>query len=608
MEKIKTLRKKAMSLPLSPGVYIMKNKSGNIIYIGKAKALKNRVSQYFGSDTNHTEKVRQMVSNVNDFEYIICDSEFEALILECSLIKQYQPKYNILLKDSKGYHYIKIAKGKWPTIKSVMNTDDKYAEYLGPYNSAFIVRQTVDEAVKIFKLPQCEKQFPRDIKKSRPCLNYYIGNCSAPCAGKIKHEDYYSNVLEAIDFIKGGSNISISHLEEQMLAASENLEFEKAAKLRDRISAIKRIKEKQKVISSSYKNQDVFCFVNGSNNACVEIFEFRNFRLTDRNQFIVEHIENFSAFRSEFLKQYYNTANIPSRIVLDDICDDKELIEELFTKNAGKKVEIIIPKVGEQKRLIEMCSNNASEYLAEINGKQGRETAALYELATLLNLDSTPQYIESYDISHTSGSENVAGMVVFKNGAPLKSAYKRFKIKSFAGQDDYRSMQEVIERRFKEYFEADDKSKGFGKLPNIILLDGGIGQVNAVNDVLNKLGLNIKVFGMVKDSKHKTNAITDNGKTVAIKSNRAAYTLVSNIQEEVHRFAISYHHKRARNTNLKSSLLQIKGVGKITAENLLKEFKTISKIKSASVDDLCKIKGLSKQTAKNIISFFNSER
>ena len=606
-DKIKELRKKAMALPLKPGVYIMKNKMGVIIYIGKAKKLKNRVSQYFGSDTNHSDKVIKMVSNVEDFEYIICDSEFEALILECSLIKQYQPKYNILLKDSKGYHYIKISKGQWPKIKTSMNTNDKDAEYLGPYNSAFIVKETVDEAVKIFKLPQCDKQFPRDIKKVRPCLNYYIGNCSAPCGEKIKQKEYYDSVMEAIDFIKDGSVISIGHLEEQMEKAAENLEFEKAAKLRDRISAIKKIKEKQKVISSTYENEDVLCFVNGKNNACVEIFAFRNFRLSDRKQYIVEHIDDFPSFRSDFLKQYYLSNEIPQRIVIDDNCEDRELLEEFFSKELGKKVEIIIPQIGEQRRIIEMCLNNASEYLAEYNGKQGRETAALYELATLLNLETPPEYIESYDISHTAGSENVAGMIVFKNGLPYKSAYKRFKIKSFIGQDDCRSMQEVIERRFTEYLNAQDKTIGFGKLPDLILLDGGVNQVNAVKSTLNSMGLEVNVFGMVKDSKHKTNAITANGNTVAIKSNRAAYTLVSNIQEEVHRFAISYHRKLRNKSGLTSSLLEIKGVGKATSDNLLKHFKTIKNIKNSSIEELCSVKGISKSTAINIYNHFNSE-
>ena len=605
---IKELRKKAMALPLVPGVYIMRNARGDIIYIGKAKMLKNRVSQYFGSDTNHSDKVRQMVSNVKDFEYIICDSEFEALILECSLIKQHKPKYNILLKDDKGYHYIKITNGKWRTIKTALQTDDENAQYLGPYSSAFVVKQTVEDAQKLFKLPTCNKTFSDKPKNARPCLNYYIGNCSAPCANKISFKDYDASVSDAIDFIKGGSKISIKQMEEQMKTASENLEFELAARLRDRITAATKITEKQKVTSCTYKNQDVIACVNSKEKAAVEIFIFRNSRLSDRKQFITDAIDNPKTYRSELLKQYYNASDtIPQRIVLDEECDDKELLERMFSDTALKKVEIIVPQIGEQRRLVEMCKNNAAEYLSEITGKKSHEMSALDELGKLLNLKSPPEFIESYDISNTAGTDNVAGMVVFKNGVPFKSDYKRFKIKSFVGQDDCRSMAEVITRRFTEYLNAKDKNTGFGRLPDLILLDGGTNQLNAVNEVLNKLKIDVPVFGMVKDGKHKTNAITSSGGKIEIKSNRSVYTLVSTIQEEVHRFAIGYHHKSKSKNMLLSSLSEIPGVGKTTAEKLLKHFRGINGIKKADVETLLKVKGLSLKTAENIYNYFNTE-
>lgn len=606
--KIKELRKKAMALPLSPGVYIMRNCKGNIIYIGKAKMLKNRVSQYFGSDTNHSDKVRQMVSNVHDFEYIICDSEFEALILECSLIKQHKPKYNILLKDDKGYHYIKITNGKWKTIKSALQIDDDGAEYLGPYSSGYIVKQTVQDAQKLFKLPTCNKTFTDKPKNVRPCLNYYIGNCSAPCANKITFNEYNKSLLDAINFIKGGSKISIKQMEEQMKTASENLEFELAARLRDRITAATKITEKQKVTSCTYKNQDVIAFVNSKEKAAVEVFIFRNSRLTDRKQFITDAIYDPMSFRTEFLKQYYNTPdNIPPRIVLDQECEDKDLLERMFSDIISKKVEIIVPQIGEQKRLIEMCRNNAAEYLSEVTGKQSHEMSALDELSKLLNLESPPEFIESFDISNTAGTDNVAGMVVFKNGVPYKKDYKRFKIKSFIGQDDCRSMKEVITRRFTEYLKAEDNTSGFGRMPDLILLDGGITQLNAVNEALKELNITVPVFGMVKDGKHKTNAIAFDGGKIEIKSNRSVYTLISTIQEEVHRFAIGYHHKSKTQNMLLSELTDIPGVGKKTIEKLLKHFRGINGIKNADLDALLKVKGLSRTTAQNIYNYYNAE-
>lgn len=608
MQRLERLREKAQRLPLSPGVYIMKDSRKKIIYIGKAKALKNRVSQYFRNLASHTDKVRQMVSKVQDFEYIICDSEFEALILECSLIKQHSPKYNILLKDDKGYHYIKITKGDWPSIKAVKKIENDSAEYIGPYNSAFVVNQTVDEALKVFKLPQCNKVFPRDYKKSRPCLNFHIGTCSAPCAGKISGKDYLESVNEAVEFIKGGNQASIKNLKAKMEHAAENLEFEKAARLRDRIRALERINQKQKVVSSTYERQDIIAMAQGSDSACFEVFIFRTFTLCDREQFLVEVVDDAPAARAEFIRRYYSMReDVPPRIAIDGEFEDKELLEEWLTKKAGRKVYITQPQRGNQKALVEMCRKNAAEHLAEKSGKSGRETAALDELARLLGLATPPKIIEAYDISNIAGSENVAGMVVFCDGKPLKSAYRKFKIKSVTGQDDYKSMQEVIDRRLAEYEIHKGEPEGFGRLPDLILLDGGKGQLSAVKEVLNKWNMDIPVFGMVKDSKHKTRAIAADGGDIAIKSNRYAYTLVSSIQEEVHRFAISFHRQRRKRSTLKSGLLEIPGVGEKTAKTLLKHFKTMKAIKAASVEELVAVKGVNKRQANSIYNHFLNE-
>ena len=604
-ERIKNLREKAGNLPLLPGVYIMRSKSGEIIYVGKAKKLKNRVSQYFRDNKQHTDKVKKMVSAVNDFEYIICDSEVEALVLECSLIKQTMPQDNILLKDDKGYHYIKITNGDWPTISASFDTNDKNATYIGPYISGFVVNETIDEVRKIFCLPSCSKVFPQCIsKKNRPCLNYHIKLCSAPCAAKLSREEYKESVAQAVEFLKGSASKTIQDLKEQMNIAAENLEFEKAGRLRDRIAAIQKISDKQKVYSSTYKRQDVIALAVADTAACFEVFVFSNGKLSDREEFIIEAIDSPEAARSEFLRRYYTLRdNIPPRISLDGDVEDKELLQTWLSEKAGKAVNIHVPERGEQEHLVTMCRKNASERLAQTLGRKIGQTAGLDELARLLDLEKPPKFIESYDISNTAGSENVAGMVVFKDGKPYKSSYRRFKIKTFEGQDDFRSMAEVVERRFLEYKNA-ETNDGFGTLPDLILLDGGKGQLSAVMEVLKRLEINVPVFGMVKDSKHKTRAITANGKEIAIKANRSAYTLVSQIQEEVHRFAIGYHRKlRSKNQNV-LKLMEIEGVGEKRAKALLKTFKTVSAIEKADVEAFRKA-GLPQNIAENIYKYFN---
>lgn len=607
-ERLPYLRKKSMSLPLTPGVYLMKNKKGEIIYVGKAKALKNRVSSYFGSQNNHTAKVRKMVENVEDFDYIMCDSEFEALVLECSLIKQHSPKYNILLKDDKGYHYIKITSNGWKNILAVKQRFDDGAEYIGPYTGSYGVTNAVAEAKKIFLLPQCSKVFPRDYNKSRPCLNYFIGQCAAPCAGKTTAEAHAEAVEQAIDFIVNGSGKAVEALTEKMLAASENLEFEKAAKLRDRINAIKKVSEKQKVVAASVEEQDVFAVVCSEEKACLSVIRFRNSRLYDNEDFIIDAPENMPEARHELLRSYYSMRDfVPRRITVDGEIADSDVLCEWLSSLAGRKVAAVCPQRGEQHSLVEMCRSNAAQKLAIYLGKTGRATAALDELATLLGLKSPPKFIESYDISHTAGSENVAGMVVFKDGAPFKKSYRRFAIKGFTGQDDYASMAEVIERRVLRYFEEKDSGEGFGRLPDLILLDGGSGQVNAVKPVLEKYGLDIPLFGMVKDSHHRTRAIACSGDELSLTSKRAAFTLVSAIQEEVHRYSVEYHRNRRKKASLSSSLTSINGIGESRCKALLRHFKTVKAVSQASVEELAAVKGMNKIAAQAVFEAFHGQ-
>lgn len=603
ISRLSRLKKRANRLPLLPGVYIMKNKNDEIIYIGKAKALKNRVTQYFGGGSGHTAKVRKMVSNVDHFEYIVCDSEFEALILENSLIKQNQPKYNILLKDDKGYSYVKITNDKWKKI-TFSRSADKKGEYIGPYSSLYVVKETVDEARKIFKLPDCGRSFD---KPSKPCLNYHIGICDAPCRGKMSLGSYLENVNAAVDFIKhgGADSETEAELNKKMLAAAERLDFETAAKLRDRINAMKRIREKQKVVRATYKSEDVIASALLGETAAVSVFIFRNYRLCDKQVFLFDGISDRESLYEEFLQRYYlEKEDIPSRVLIDSSADFSAP-ERWLTEKSGHNVSFINPKLGEQKALLDMCLNNAAETLSQRAERTGREMSVLDELARLLGLPSAPRYIEAYDISNTAGSENVAGMIVYKDGRPFKPAYKRFKIKSFLGQDDFRSMAEVLDRRFTEYEKGEDE--GFAVLPDLILLDGGLGQMSAVRPVLEKHGITVPLFGMVKDSKHRTRAIAAEGGDISIKSNRAAFTFITGIQDEVHRFAIGYHKQRRSKSMLASELTEIEGIGKARAAALLKHFKTVKAIKAATADELAAAPGMTKAAADAVHKHFHEE-
>ncbi len=598
-ERIEYLRKKAAALPLLPGVYIMKDKSGKIIYIGKAKKLKNRVSTYFNNSEKYI-KVEKMVEHVFDFDYIICDSEYEALVLECAQIKEHSPKYNIMLKDDKGYSYLKITKEEWPRLFSVFQKDDKNAEYLGPYYSHYIIAETLDLAKTVYKLPECNKVFPKDFKKSRPCLNFYIGKCMGVCNGKTSKEAYLEAVNEAVKFIKGGKEQAIKKLTADMESAAENLQFEEAAKLRDRINALKKSVAKQKVIASSYKCEDVIASAVSENKICFTVFSFSDYTLKDCVQYVFDFYGERDNDTAEFIKQYYQNKPVPRRIVTDIKPADSTLLQRFLSEKEGAKVLIIVPQKGNELDLTKMALLNASEHLAKSLGRNSKETAALNELTGLLGLKKAPEIIEAYDISHMGGTNTVAGMTVFKNGLPLKSAYKRFNLKTVSGGDDYSALTEVLSRRMAEYENAETED-GFGILPSLILIDGGKGQVNAVKEII--APYSIPLYGMVKDGKHRTRALTDGNGEIAIKPTKAVFNLITAIQDETHRFAISFERKKHVKKSLTSSLTEIDGVGNERAKKLLRKFKTVTAIKNANVKELSAV--VPENIAQNIYNFFN---
>lgn len=604
--KMSILRKKAMALPLLPGVYIMHSADGEIIYIGKAKALRNRVSQYFGSQNNHAEKVRRMVDNVDHFEYIITDSEFEALILECSLIKQHTPKYNILLKDDKGYSYIKVSGDKWRKISYVLQKNDDGAEYIGPYKSSYYVKSAVEEANKIFMLPTCNRKFPQDFGKGRPCLNYHIKLCTAPCTGKVKFADYNESVEQALAFLKGGSSNSVKDLTKKMEEAAENLEFERAARIRDKISAIKKMGDKQKVVANKVLDEDVIASFSDGHKTCFQVFRFEGGRLFDRESFVFDSGDS-EGETEEFILRYYTIrGDVPKSIAIDKDFDGLTAMQDWLSEKRGSKVYITVPQRGEQAQLMAMCRSNAAEELAQRKGATVKEYSVLEELKELLGLEKIPSYIESYDISNLAGTENVAGMIVYKDGKPYKCAYKKFKIKGFDGQDDYASMAEVIGRRFNEYLKAEKADDGFGKLPDLILLDGGKGQVAVAKQVLREMDIDVPLFGLVKDDKHRTRAVTGDGGEISVNSRRALFTFLSKMQDEVHRFAIGYHHERRSKNTFKSSLTEIEGIGEKRARAMLKYFRTIDNISKADLEELEGCPQMTKNAAVAVYRYFHS--
>ena len=576
----------------------MKDKSGKIIYVGKAKALKNRVTTYFHSIENHNPKTYKLVSNIYDFDFIVCPSELDALVLEASLIKLHNPKYNILLKDDKGYNYIKITKGDFPKLSYALNTNDENATYIGPYTSGFTVKQTVEDANKIFMLPSCNKVFPRDFKKERPCLNYQIKRCMGVCTGKFTAEEYQKHFNSAIEYIKSGSKDSIERLRREMEEASDKLEFEKAAKLRDQIIAIEKADRSQKIMSDKTTDYDIVALAQNMELSSVAVVKYRGGRLIDKENFYIGDEYDPSQMRSDFLVEYYSSKpSMPKEIYLDREIDDKSLLEEYFRGKFGHKVSLIVPQRGEGLNQIVLARNNASEYLSLKVGRTAKEINALEDLAKLLGLPKIPMYIESYDISNMGEETRVAGMIVYRNGRPFKAGYRKFTIKDVVGLNDYACMQEVIRRRFQHYKDGDES---FSTMPDLILLDGGKGHVSAVQEVLDEMGIEVSLFGLVKDDKHRTRAIAKEGGEIQVNANKNLFNLLTNIQDEVHRFSISFQRQQHKKKQYELEITRVKGIGEKKALALLKHFKTKQGLKDASAEELAKVAKVNKETADEL--------
>lgn len=598
-ERIKEDLKK---LPERPGVYIMKDKNDNILYVGKAVILKNRVRQYF-QKTNKTERIKKMVSQIDHFEYIVVDSEMEALILECNLIKLHRPKYNVLLKDDKMYPYIKITLNEdYPTVRITRKKFNDGAKYFGPYTNAFAVKETVEFLNKTFKLKHCRKIF-KDGKYETPCLNYHIKRCMGICQGNVSKEEYMKVINQVIDVLDGKSEVLIKQIDADMQKASSELNFEKAAELRDKKISLENLMQKQKMDSFSENNIDVIGIVKYLDKASIEVFNIRNSRMIGGENFILKDVEEFSEsdLIFDFMKQYYNDGNVPDKIMFRYEFPDMELARNLLMKIGNKKnIEFKIPKRGEKVKLIDMAEKNAKISMQNKTDSIENE-GLLVELMNLLHLKELPKRIESFDISNISGTDTVAGIVVFENAKPKKSDYRRLKIKTVEGQNDIGCMREVLMRRLKYCKEDFDGKSPYSSSPNLILMDGGISQVRVAKNVVREYGLTIPVFGMVKDGKHRTRTIVDeNGKEYEIKSNEL-FNLVTFLQDEVHNTAIEYHRKLRQNRVRESELDKIDGIGEKKKKALLQRFKSVRKIKEASVEELCMVDGINEELAQRIL-------
>ena len=595
-------------MPLLPGVYIIRDKTGTIIYIGKAKRLRTRVSQYFREGVPHDAKVSKMIANAFELDVIVTQSEFEALVLECSQIKQHLPKYNILLKDDKGYSYVRVSKSAWPRITAELQKGDDEADYYGPYTSSFAVREMVETANLAFRLPTCARRFPEDIGKGRPCLNAHIGRCMAVCSGKISHAQYKEAVDSALHMIRYGQSDILKHLHTRMADAAERLDFERAATMRDQIAAIEKARQGQKVVySAENKEQDIIAFSASAAAVCAAVLRFRDGRLTDKREFVFHDTGSIDSVREEFLPQYYQDGmDIPKVIGLDEGFETMQDIARLLSEQRAGNVQLYVPQRGDAAKLVQMAKLNAAERLARESGRYAKQEKILDKLAGLLGLAAAPCVIESYDISNWGEGTSVAGMIVFENGKPKKSGYRRFKMRTVAGTDDYASMAETLRRRVGEY-ESGAKGQ-FGIMPDLILLDGGKGQVSAVRAALADTAFAaVPLFGMVKDDRHRTRAIVGEGGEVALSPNRNVFAFVTSIQDEVHRFAIAYQRMGQKTKSYSSTLTQIDGVGEVRAKALLKHFKTVAAVKAADIETLAAAPGVGKHAAAVIYRYFHAE-
>ncbi len=601
----KEIKDKVLSLPLSPGVYLMKDKTGTIIYVGKAKKLKNRVSQYFQDSAAHTPKTRLLVSHIVNFDYIVAGSEFEALVLECSLIKRHQPKYNILLKDDKGYPYIRVdLKETYPVFTMVGKRAGDGARYFGPYGGRFVTQQALDTIRLTLKLPGCSKKFPRDIGKERPCLNYQIGNCDGWCQKKMTHEDYLSRIRQAVLMLEGRDKELSAQLLREMEDAAERLDFETAAVLRDRYKAIEALSNKQMVCSGAMADTDVIGFYAGTAKTGFAVLHFVAGNLIDKDVEILETEMdgNSEEIVSTLVKQYYLRRGLaPKDIYLPCPMEDSDLFAQLLMQEYGKKVRISVPQRGDHVRMVELACANAREESERVSTDYERTNKTLELLGSMLKLDVVPKRLEAYDISNMGNDDIVASMTVFVDGQPLKRDYKRFKLEGMDGPDDYGSMRQVIQRRFTHYLAGD---QGFDQRPDALLIDGGTVHADTVRRQLSAMGLAIPVFGMVKDDRHRTRAlVTPLGEEIGIQTNQAVFSLIGRIQEETHRFAITYQ-RQLRSKRMKHSTLdQIPGVGDKRKQSLLKHFKTIKAIATATPEELSQV--VPRNTANQIYQYYH---
>ncbi|MGM9590006.1 MAG: excinuclease ABC subunit UvrC [Faecousia sp.] len=582
------LKEKALTLPYAPGVYIMRDKTDKVIYVGKAKKLKNRVSQYFQDTASHSPKTRIMVSHIHHFDVIVAASEFEALVLECSLIKRYLPKYNILLKDDKGYPYLRLdMRDIYPKITLVSKISDDGAEYFGPYGSRGVTHGVMEAIRLTLKLPGCSKQFPRDIGKERPCLNYHMNQCAGWCQTNQPCSAYRVAMEQARQLLQGNYKTVAEDIKAQMLEAAENLEFELAASLRDRLNAVENLGKKQLVTALSLADTDVIGYAETEAKACFAVLHFSGGNLLDKDYEIFPRPDDKQEAVSSLMKQYYLSRGLaPKLVLLPFELEDGELFSRLMEEQFGRKSKLRIPQRGDNLRLVELACKNAAEEAERVTGKEERISAVLTLLGKMLAMEP-PLRIESFDISNISGTDIVASMVVFQDGKPKKSEYKRFKVEGLSNQDDYASMHQVVKRRFVHYKDGD---KGFAEPPDLLLIDGGVAHACKAVEALTEMGLSFPVFGMVKDDRHRTRAlVTPEGREIRIDNNQAVFSLIGNIQEETHRFAITYH-RQLRSKRLRYSTLDaIPGIGPKRKQELLKQFKSLTAIGQATLPELERI-------------------
>ncbi len=598
------LREKALKLPLKPGVYIMMNKNGEVIYVGKAKQLKNRVSSYFHG--SHNLKTELMISNIADFDVIIANSEFEALVLENSLIKRHMPKYNILLKDDKGYPFVRLdIKSEYPRFSIVSKQESDGALYFGPYGGRYVTREALDALLKTFRLPTCSKRFPRDIGKERPCLNHHMGMCDAYCLKDMPQSAYKKAIDSAVMVLEGKTGELIKKIESDMFSAAEKEQFERAAELRDMMRAVKRLEIKQHVLSKAAVDTDVIGFYRDETKSCFVVLHYIEGNLVDKEFELLENLlDDEEEAVSSLTRQYYlSRGTVPRLICLPCEISDREALEQMLSEECGRRVRITVPERGEKRTLVKTAVLNAKEEIERVTTKEERISKTGLDLQKLLGLSSVPERIESFDISNTGASDIVASMVVYYKGKPLKKDYRKFKLKTVSGQDDYHSMAEVVTRRFERY-KADDEK--FSKLPDILLIDGGTAHAGAAEDALKKLGITVPVFGMVKDDRHRTRAlITSDGEEIGISAQQHIFSFIGAIQEEAHRFAVEFHRSLRSKNSYASELDKIPGVGERRKNDLLKAFKSIKNVKNAEIEELSAV--VPKNTAAAIYKYFHPQ-